>query len=115
MTGAKGNQLCEECGYMEKESQNDGGHFQVNTVDLEPHGTLSGVRNGTVWTFTLTSTNENAVPENYVWHVNNTKAEGEEANVFILNAYEKHSYRVMCVFSANGYYSSESMTISGGE
>ena len=115
MTGEKGNQSCDECGYKEKESQNEGGSFHVDVLNLEPEGELSQSRNGTLWTFTLTGTNKNAVPESYLWYVDGSKVAGADTCVYVLSAPENRTYRVMCVFSANGLYSSESVTITGGE
>ena len=115
LTGEQGKRICEECGYSETESQNDSGSFDIQPIDREPHGTLSALKNGTTWTFTLTSTNPDAVPDTYMWYVDNRKVDGEETNIFVLSAPGKHTYKVMCVFKAGSEYSSETMTITGGE
>ncbi len=115
LTGDIGSRYCIVCGYSETETQDSSSGFSVNTVDREPHGTLTAEQSGTVWTFTLTSTNENAPPDTYMWFLEGEEVEGETANTFVLDAPDRHTYRVMCVFSSDGRYSSESMTINGGE
>ena len=114
LTGEQGRRICEECGYSETESQNESGSFDIQTIDREPHGILSAVQNGTTWTFTLTSTNPDAVPDMYIWYVDNRKVDGEETDIFVLSAPGKHTYKVMCVFASGSEYSSETMTITGG-
>ncbi len=115
LIGEQGKRICKECGYCETESQREESGFEVHTIDREPHGTLTAVQSGTTWTFTLTSTNPDAVPATYTWHVDKEIVDAVTGNVLVLNAPEKRSYRIMCVFEANGRYSSESMTITGGE
>ena len=115
LTKEHGKLICKECGYSETESQNEDGSFVIQSVDREPHGILSAVQSGTTWTFTLTSTNPDAVPDRYMWHVDNKKIDAEETNVFVLNAPGKRTYKVMCVFASGNEYSSETMTITGGE
>ncbi len=114
LTGTVGSRLCKECGYCETESQREESGFEVHTIDREPHGKLSAVQNGTTWTFTLNSLNENAEPDTYIWHLEGEPVQGENTNVFVLEAPEARTYRVLCVFKSKGRYSSDSMTITGG-
>ena len=114
LTGTVGSRICIHCSYCETESQDSGSSFSVQTVNKEPDGELTAVQNGTTWTFTLTSTNENAVPDTYIWHLDGEPVEWENTNVFVFEAPEARTYRVMCVFMSNGRYGSKSMTITGG-
>lgn len=115
LTGDSGKRICMECGYSETESQNESNGIEVIAIDREPHGTLSATRSGTEWTFTLTSTNSYAVPDSFMWFVGSENMENVSGNTFVFSAPDKHTYRIMCVFSSAGRYSSESMTITGGE
>ena len=114
LTGTEGSRICKTCGYSETESQNLDNSFSVHTVDKNPHGDLTAEQKGTTWTFTLTSTNRNAQPDTYVWFLDGEIVSGQDTNIYVLEAPGKHTYRVMCVFSSEGRYSSESMTITGG-
>ena len=114
LKGEKGRRKC-ECGYIETESQNEDNGFDITVIDRNPSGKLDAVQNGTQWTFTLTSTNENAPLDSYKWYLDGEVVDGETENTFTLDAPGKHSYRIMCVFTSKGRYSSESMTIEGGE
>ena len=114
LKGEKGRRKC-ECGYIETESQNEDNGFDITVIDRNPSGKLDAVQNGTQWTFTLTSTNEDAPLDSYKWYLDGETVDGETENTFVLNATGRHSYRIMCVFTSKGRYSSESMTIEGGE
>ncbi len=114
LEGDVGKRLCKKCGFDEtKADDSSPGGFDVVVIDKEPSGYLEEKHEGTVFTFTLISTNENAVPSSYVWYVNGEIVEGS-TDTYVLSAPDKHSYRVMCVFSSNGRYASSSMTITGG-
>ena len=115
LTGEKGKRICRECGYSETESQNEGGSFTVQTVDREPQGHMTTAKRGTEWTFTLVSTNDNAVPDTYIWYLDGKPVEGESSDTYTLEATEKRTYRIMCVFRSGTRYSSASLTITGGE
>ncbi len=118
MTGEEGHRICSYCGYVETESQTDLPGFSVRLRDKEPDGLLTAVRREgtTVWDFTLASTNEENAPVSlYIWYVENEKKQEGEKNTFTLDAPERHSYRVMCVFVSDGRYASRSMTVTGGE
>ncbi len=115
LSGEEGKRICTECGYSETESQNEGGSFTVQSVNREPEGHIVTEKNGTQWTFTLVSTNDNAPPDTYVWHLDGKPVEGERTNTYTLEATGKRTYRIMCVFRSGTRYSSASLTITGGE
>ncbi len=114
LKGENGRRTC-ECGYIETESQREESGFEVTVIDRNPSGALTYVKNGTQWTFTLTSTNEDAPLDSYRWYLDGEEVAGETENTFTLDAPGRHSYRIMCVFTSGGRYSSQSMTIEGGE
>ncbi len=116
LEGEIGKRICYTCGFEEakaEDAEKEG--FDVVVIDRKPSGYLTSTRNGTEWTFTLESTNdEYAKPTSYIWYVNGELVDGHEST-YTLSAPGKHTYRVMCVFSANGYYASDSTLITGGE
>lgn len=114
--GELGERLCKVCGFSEEKAEDSkSGGFEVIEIDRKPHGYLKKEKNGLEWTFTLVSTNDkNAQPEEYIWSVNGQEIESSK-NTFVLSAPEKHSYRVMCVFKANGFFASDTVVITGGE
>lgn len=109
-----GKRYCEDCGFYENEAKQDSEGFDIEYIDKEPNGYLEVKQNGTEWTFTLINTNKNAPPESYKWIIDNVVSD-ETGNTCHLLAPEKHSYSVMCIFTANGYYASASTRITGGE
>ena len=107
-----GERYC-ECGFYENKAKQDSEGFDIEYIDKEPNGYLEAEQNGTVWTFTLISTNKNAPPESYKWIIDNVVST-ETGGTYHLSAPERHSYSIMCVFTANGYYASASTRITGG-
>ena len=65
-------------------------------------------------TLTISTNDKYAEIESYMWVVNGEEVNGD-GDTYTLSAPGKHSYRVMCVFSANDCYASSSMTINGGD
>ncbi len=115
LTGEVGKRRCETCGYSETESQSgsDCG-FEIIYIDREPSGYLTAERDGTLWTFSLISTNDKyAEPEAYIWYVDGKPVDGS-GSTYTLTAPKRRSYSVMCVFTANGYYASSTLMIEGG-
>ncbi len=116
LTGDLGKRKCEKCGFSEEKSEDSKkGGFEVIEINKKPNGYLTAEKDSTEWTFTLVSTNdENAKPDKYIWSLDGEEVECD-GDVYVLSAPEKRSYRVMCVFTANGYFASNTKVITGGE
>lgn len=113
LVGEVGNRHCTICGFYEKEAEKDKEGFDVIVIDREPDGYIAKSQDGLDWTFKLISTNSNAIPETYRWYLDGTITDND-SDTYTLNAPDKRSYKVMCVFTANGYYASSSIVITGG-
>ena len=105
---------CTFCGYVPEEGGGVQSGFDVTVEDLIPAGYLTASEmdpDTWLYTITLTSTNENAVPVEFHWYVNDVLVP-EVTGTVIQVEYCYESFNVMVVFSSEkGETGSASCTI----
>ncbi len=95
-----GTTYCTYCGYVPEQSSGVNSGFDVTVEDLIPAGYLTASELDTetnLYTVTLTSTNEESVPDHFSWYIDDELVAGE-TGTSITAEYRYESFNVMCVF-----------------